>query len=71
MARDLYETLGVPRGSDERAVKRAFREAARKWHPDVNSSPEARRPRGDAIGSQSDAPRPLRLGRHLPAATRV
>ena len=41
MARDLYETLGVARGSDERAVKRAFREAARKWHPDVNDTPEA------------------------------
>ena len=30
MARDLYETLGVPRGSDERTIKRAFRDAARK-----------------------------------------
>ena len=41
MARDLYETLGVPRGSDERTIKRAFRDAARKWHPDVNDTPEA------------------------------
>ena len=41
MARDLYETLGVPRGSDDRTIKRAFRDAARKWHPDVNDTPEA------------------------------
>jgi len=41
MARDLYETLGVPRGSDSRTIKLAFREKARTWHPDVNDSPEA------------------------------
>jgi len=39
--RDLYEVLGVPRGSDDRTIKRAFREAARKWHPDVNDTAEA------------------------------
>lgn len=41
MSRDLYETLGIPRGSDARVIKRAFREKARKWHPDVNDSPDA------------------------------
>jgi len=41
MGRDLYEVLGVPRGSDARAIKRGFREAARKYHPDVNSEPDA------------------------------
>jgi len=41
MTRDLYETLGVPRGSDSRTIKLAFREKARTWHPDVNNSPEA------------------------------
>jgi len=41
MGRDLYEVLGVPRGSDERTVKRAFREKARKYHPDVNKDPGA------------------------------
>ncbi|KAH8067523.1 hypothetical protein JL721_7638 [Aureococcus anophagefferens] len=41
MGRDLYEVLGVPRGSDARTIKRGFREAARKYHPDVNSEPDA------------------------------
>ena len=41
MGRDLYEVLGVPRGSDARTIKRGFREAARKYHPDVNNEPDA------------------------------
>lgn len=34
--RDYYEVLGVARDSDEAELKRAFRELARKHHPDVN-----------------------------------
>ena len=42
MRRDAYEVLGVERGSDERAIKKAFRVVARELHPDVNSDdPEA------------------------------
>ncbi len=42
MRRDAYEILGVDRGADERAVKKAFRALARELHPDVNShDPEA------------------------------
>ena len=42
MRRDAYEILGVERGADERAVKKAFRVVARELHPDVNSDdPEA------------------------------
>ena len=40
--RDAYEVLGVERGADERAIKKAFRVVAREMHPDVNSDdPEA------------------------------
>ncbi|MDQ7794075.1 MAG: molecular chaperone DnaJ [bacterium] len=34
--RDYYEVLGVPRDASQADVKRAFRELARKHHPDVN-----------------------------------
>ncbi len=34
--RDYYEVLGVDRGADDAAVKKAFRKLARELHPDVN-----------------------------------
>ena len=36
MAKDYYQTLGVQRGADEKAIKTAYRKLARKHHPDVN-----------------------------------
>ncbi len=42
MPRDYYEVLGVDRGADEAAIKKAFRKLARELHPDVNAhDPEA------------------------------
>ena len=38
---DYYQVLGVPRGADADAIKKAFRKLARKYHPDVSKSPEA------------------------------
>ncbi|MBV7331612.1 DnaJ domain-containing protein [Chloroflexi bacterium TSY] len=34
--RDYYEILGVSRDADEKKIKNAFRELARKYHPDHN-----------------------------------
>ena len=34
--RDYYEVLGVDRGADEATIKKAYRQLAKKYHPDVN-----------------------------------
>jgi curved DNA-binding protein len=34
--RDYFKVLGVDRGADADAIKRAFRKLARQYHPDVN-----------------------------------
>jgi DnaJ-class molecular chaperone len=39
--RDYYDVLGVPRDADEKQIKKAYRQLARKFHPDVNTSPDA------------------------------
>lgn len=39
--RDYYEVLGVPPNATDEQIRRRFRELARKYHPDVNHSPDA------------------------------
>ena len=34
--RDYYEVLGIDKGADEAAIKRAYRQKAKENHPDVN-----------------------------------
>jgi molecular chaperone DnaJ len=39
--RDYYEILGVARGASGEEIKAAFRQMARKYHPDVNRASDA------------------------------
>ena len=38
---DYYEVLGVPRDADAKTIKNAFRQLARRYHPDTSTEPDA------------------------------
>lgn len=41
MPTDYYETLGLERGASEEEIRKAYRELARKHHPDLNQGDKA------------------------------
>jgi DnaJ-class molecular chaperone len=43
MAEDYYKTLGVRRDASQDEIQKAYRNLARKHHPDVNPSPDAKK----------------------------
>ncbi len=36
MKRDFYDVLGLTKGADDKAIKRAYHKLAKKYHPDTN-----------------------------------
>lgn len=43
MAEDYYKTLGVRRDASSEEIQKAYRDLARRYHPDVNASPDAKK----------------------------
>ncbi len=41
MGKSLYETLGLDDNATEAEIKKAYRTLAKKYHPDINKTPEA------------------------------
>ena len=39
--RDYYQVLGIGRGASKDDIRKAYRQLARQYHPDVNKSPDA------------------------------
>ncbi len=39
--KDYYDILGVDRNADDAAIKKAFRQLSKKYHPDINHAPGA------------------------------
>jgi molecular chaperone DnaJ len=39
--KDPFQTLGLQSGASEDEIKKAYKDLAKKWHPDINKAPEA------------------------------
>lgn len=62
---DHYQTLGLPRTADIDAIKRAYREQIRKYHPDQLAGERARLARGDDIQALRDIEKRIRQAKTM------
>jgi len=49
---DPYKILDVSSNATRGEIEKAFGRLARKYHPDLNKSPDAREVRGNSLGLQ-------------------
>jgi DnaJ-class molecular chaperone len=54
MAEDHYQTLGVPRTASAEDIRKAYRELARKYHPDLHPDDEAAKAKFKQVQSAFD-----------------
>ncbi|MCD4727060.1 MAG: DnaJ domain-containing protein, partial [Pirellulales bacterium] len=54
MAKDYYSILGVPRNASQADIQKAYRELARKHHPDMNPDDKTAKKRFQAIQTAFD-----------------
>jgi len=54
MAKDFYETLGVDKKSSQADIKKAYRNLAKKYHPDANPGDKAAEERFKEISQAYD-----------------
>ena len=45
MSEDYYKTLGISRNASQDEIQKAYRENARKYHPDLNPDDETAKQR--------------------------
>jgi molecular chaperone DnaJ len=60
VSRDYYDVLGVPRDADTKTIKNAFRQLARRYHPDTSTEPDAEQRFKEIAGAYSVLSDPAR-----------
>lgn len=49
MAEDYYKVLGIPRGASDDEIQKAYRDLARKYHPDLNPDDNSAKEKFQAV----------------------
>ena len=55
MSEDYYKVLGISRGASEEEIKKAYRELARKHHPDLNPNDKSAKEKFQAVQQAYEA----------------